>query len=183
MHWRSFHSRPLPGRAVVLALVVLAVSIITGVPLHAETSFEQPFTASHLVVTDEHGERLVALAMPPGARWCVGWNHSVKGFPVHDCYRNVAGDMVLERSHQPDFAAGLGHIYGRGEQLSDGRGGYWIEHIDEPVPGNRYVLRVGSKEVDHRLLWQEDGTSRVHSLSAEAAGQRVTLQLIKPDNV
>jgi hypothetical protein len=51
--------------------------------------------------------------------------------------------MVLVRAHLPDFAAGLDHIPGRGRQVSDGQGGYWILDIDEPVPGNAYVLRPG----------------------------------------
>jgi hypothetical protein len=60
--------------------------------------------------------------------------------------------MVLVRSRLPDFAAGLGHIPGRGRQVSDGDGGYWILDIDEPVPGDAYVLRPGaSAPVDHRL--------------------------------
>lgn len=136
-----------------------------------------------LVVADAEGEPLVEIDLQPGMRWCLGWNHSVKKFPVHDCYRYLDGRMVLERSHQPDFAAGLGHSLGRGEQVSDGEGGYWIENIDEPVPNDRYALRVGSLAVDHRLLWQENGTEHKVSLSEMAAGERVILQLRKPDDV
>lgn len=117
--------------------------------------------------------RLVSMPMVIGQTWCVVWNHSVAGFPVHDCYRNRDGRMVLERSHQPDFAAGLGHVQGRGRPVSDGAGGYWIEDIDEPVPGNRYLLRVGSPEVNHRLV---SGGTRV-SLSELAAGERVLISL------
>ncbi|WP_111413613.1 DUF1850 domain-containing protein [Billgrantia lactosivorans] len=135
-----------------------------------------------LAVLDAEGETLFELPLTPGMRWCLGWNHSVKQFPVLDCYRYRQGRMVLERSHQPDFAAGLGHTLGRGEQVSDGEGGYWIENIDEPVPGDRYVLRVGSPSVDHRLLWHGDGAENSVSLSGLAAGERVILQLNKPDD-
>lgn len=134
---------------------------------------------ANLEAVDQEGNILVSIPIMPGGRWCLGWNHSVEGFEVRDCYRYREGKMMLERSHQPDFAAGLDHIPGRGEQVSDGRGGYWIEHIDEPVPGNRYTLRVGSSDVNHRLLW---GTQQF-SLSAVAAHERVTLRLYKPDNV
>lgn len=116
---------------------------------------------------------MVDIPLNPGDRWCLAWNHSVTGIQVLDCYRYHEGRMVLERSHQPDFAAGLGHIPGRGTQQSDGEGGYWIEHIDEPVPGNRYLLRVGSTVVDHRIIWNDTVTS----LSASAAGERVVIQL------
>ncbi|MCE8021345.1 DUF1850 domain-containing protein [Halomonas sp. MCCC 1A11036] len=132
---------------------------------------------SRLEVLDDHGKVLVALPMPEGERWCLEWNHSVTGIRVQDCYRHDQGKMMLERSHQPDFAAGLGHVPGRGRQVSDGQGGYWIEDIDEPVPGNRYRLRVGSDRVDHRLLHE----GRRTSLSKRAAGERVTIHLRTPD--
>ncbi|MDN3557964.1 DUF1850 domain-containing protein [Halomonas maura] len=119
-----------------------------------------------LRVRDAEGRVLVRLPMPEGAGWCLAWNHSVEGFPVHDCYRNRGGHMVLERSHLPDFAAGLDHIPGRGRQVSDGKGGYWIEAIDEPVPGDRYRLRVGARRVAHRLV--RHGEPRLAALLAEA---------------
>ena len=126
-----------------------------------------------LEVHADDGRLIASLPMPEGEAWCLEWNHSVAGFPVQDCYRHREGRMVLERSHLPDFAAGLDHIPGRGRQVSDGEGGYWIEEIDEPVPGNRYHLRVGSPEVNHRLLHE----GRRLSLSDRAAGERVTIHL------
>ncbi|WFE71052.1 DUF1850 domain-containing protein [Halomonas sp. M1] len=143
---------------------------------------EFPASASvpvRLMVISEQDETLVAFAAPVGTRWCIQWNHSVAKFTVLDCYRNVAGVMQLERSHQPDFAAGLGHVEGRGEQVSDGHGGYWINAIHEPVPNNRYVLRVGSPAVNHQVVWP-DGEHPAVSLSDSAAGQRVTILLTEP---
>ena len=121
----------------------------------------------------DDGAEIARLTVPDGGEWCVLWNHSVQGFPVIDCYENRSGRMVLTRSRQPDFAAGLGHIPGRGRQVSDGEGGYWILEIDEPVPGNAYVLRPGAGPVDHRLQLGDT----VVSLSATAARQRVRISL------
>ncbi|MCE8042080.1 DUF1850 domain-containing protein [Halomonas daqingensis] len=132
---------------------------------------------ARLQVLSDDDTLLVELPMPEGERWCLEWNHSVTGIRVQDCYRHDQGRMVLERSHQPDFAAGLGHVPGRGRQVSDGQGGYWIEEINEPVAGNRYRLRVGSDKVDHRLLHE----GRRISLSERAAGERVTIHLRTPD--
>nr|WP_299246034.1 DUF1850 domain-containing protein [uncultured Halomonas sp.] len=129
--------------------------------------------SARLQVVSSSNTRLVDIPLQPGERWCLVWNHSVTGIRVADCYRYRQGRMVLERSHQPDFAAGLGHIPGRGVQTSDGEGGYWIEHIDEPVPGNGYLLRVGSMAVNHRLTH----AGNVTSLSALAAGERVMIRL------
>ncbi|MFV0359916.1 DUF1850 domain-containing protein [Tropicimonas sp.] len=122
------------------------------------------------------GTVLARADVPEGAGWCILWRHSVQGFEVADCYLNRTGQMVLHRAHLPDFAAGLDHIPGRGVQRSDGAGGYWIEALDEPVPGNTYILRPGSMEVNHRISIG----GNVISLSAMAAHQRVRMAL-EPD--
>ena len=129
--------------------------------------------ADALTATLEDGTEIARMEVPEGTEWCVLWNHSVKGFPVTDCYENRAGRMVLVHSHLPDFAAGLDHIPGRGRQVTDGQGGYFILDINEPVPGNAYILRPGAGPVNHRL---QVGDSIV-SLSAVAPHQRVRIAL------
>ncbi len=162
-------SRQKTGRALLPASLLCAGLMAGGPASGADEAL--------LEVLNEDGETLVSLPMPEGERWCLEWNHSVEGFPVLDCYRHREGRMVLERSHLPDFAAGLDHIPGRGRQVSDGEGGYWIEAIDEPVPGNAYRLRVGAMRVNHRLV--VDG-ERI-SLSRLAANQPVTVRLTPPE--
>lgn len=125
----------------------------------------------------ETGQTLATFDMPKGATWCVLWHHSVQGFEVSDCYANRDGAMVLVRSHLPDFAAGLDHIPGRGRQVSDGAGGYWIEDIDEAVPGNSYIMRPGAGHVDHRIQTSEAEVS----LSAMAPRARVRISLTGTD--
>ena len=134
--------------------------------------------AEVLVAAREDGAEILRIAAPEGAEWCVLWRHSVRGFDVSDCYQNRGGRMVLVRSHLPDFAAGLDHIPGRGQQVSDGNGGYWILDIDEPVPGDAYVLRPGVGMVDHRI--QVGDT--VVSLSAIAPRERRRIMLIGEEN-
>lgn len=157
----------------------LLVALLIACGPIAEVGAAPASAFMRLAVITEQGDTLMDEAVPPGGRWCIKWQHSVEHFTVLDCYRNVAGVMQLERSHQPDFAAGLGHIFGRGEQVSDGEGGYWINAINEPVADNRYVLRVGSPAVNHRVVWP-DGEHPPVSLSDYAAGQRVTIQLSAP---
>ncbi len=132
-----------------------------------------PAQAGDLVALSEDGTELLRQPVPEGSGWCVLWHHSVKGFEVSDCYENRSGRMVLVRSHLPDFAAGLDHIPGRGRQVSDGQGGYWILDIDEPVPGNGYILRPGRGIVDHRIAVGD----RVVSLSETAPRERVRIEL------
>ncbi|WP_425101518.1 DUF1850 domain-containing protein [Tropicibacter sp. S64] len=132
-----------------------------------------PAGADALTATLVDGPEIARFDVPEGTGWCVLWNHSVKGFPVSDCYENRAGRMVLVTAHLPDFAAGLDHIPGRGRQVTDGQGGYFILDINEPVPGNAYILRPGAGPVNHRL---QVGDSIV-SLSAVAQHQRVRIAL------
>lgn len=119
------------------------------------------------------GEVLATLDVPKGTGWCILWHHSVQGFEVSDCYENRDGRMVLVRAHLPDFAAGLDHIPGRGVQVSDGQGGYFIEDINEAVPDNAYILRPGAGFVDHRIVMGETQIS----LSDKAARKRVRIAL------
>jgi hypothetical protein len=134
--------------------------------------------AADLVVTREDGIEIARLSVAEGAGWCVLWHHSVQGFEVSDCYENRDGRMVLVRSHLPDFAAGLDHIPGRGRQVSDGQGGYWILDIDEPVPGDAYILRPGGGAVDHRL----QAGDIVVPLSRIAPRERVRIELTGNDS-
>ncbi len=158
------------GRAWLPALLLCA-GLVPVAPLAADRD------EARLEVLAAGGEPLVSLPMPEGEGWCLEWNHSVAGFAVLDCYRHRDGRMVLTRSHLPDFAAGLDHVPGRGRQVSDGEGGYWIEDLDEPVPGNAYRLRVGTMRVDHRLVVDDERIS----LSRLAANRRVTIRLTTPD--
>jgi len=144
---------------------VLPLVLMLLLPVSAE--------ADALVATRDDGTEIARFDVPEGTGWCVLWNHSVEGFPVSDCYQNQAGQMVLVQAHLPDFAAGLDHIPGRGRQVSDGHGGYLILNINEPVPGNAYVLRPGKGSVDHRLQVGE----KIVSLSAVAPRERVRIAL------
>lgn len=166
-------SRLSAGRAWLSALL-LFVGLTAGDPVAGGTTIAADEARLEVLTAD--GERLVSLPMPEGEGWCLEWNHSVEGFTVLDCYRHREGRMVLARSHLRDFAAGLDHIPGRGRQVSDGEGGYWIEAIDEPVPGNAYRLRVGALRVNHRLVVDGERTS----LSRLAENRRVTIRLTLP---
>lgn len=128
-----------------------------------------------LEVRGADGTLAVHRSIDEGARWCLLWNHSVAGFTVRDCFVWSGGQLMLEHSHQPDFAAGLGHIPGRGVMRSDAAGGYRIEHIDQPIADNALRMRVGSVAVDHRI--EIDGA--VHSLSRQLAGRAAVMRIVE----
>lgn len=147
-----------------------------GGALFALLLFPVQTIAAHLTATLEDGTVIADMSVDEGEAWCLLWRHSVKGFEVSDCYLNLEGRMVLDRSHWPDVAAGLDHIPGRGRQISDGLGGYWIVDLNEAVPGNAYILRTGNAAVDHRL---QVGDAIV-SLSSIAPHARVKIALTTP---
>lgn len=152
-------------RAVSMAFITLSSS--SSFIVSPAFSYED----FYLEVKGSRGEILVSYAITENERWCIHWNHSIAGILVKDCYIFYAGDMLLEYSYQPHFAAGLGHIMGRGEQLSGEEGGYLIANINEKVPENFYYLRVGGDKVNHRILYNENNVS----LSDIAAGERVRI--------
>lgn len=130
--------------------------------------------AATLEFADAEGRALLACTLEPQDRWCLVWNHSVAGFAVRDCFVYRPPAMILDESHQPDFAAGLGHVPGRGELRSDADGGYRIVDIAAPVAGNELALRVGSPRVNHRVEFP--GAEAV-SLSERAAGERLVMRV------
>lgn len=131
-----------------------------------------PAGAQEIAVRDGRTDALLAsLPLSPGTEVCLRWSHSVTGGPVADCFEIREGRLVLTRSYLHDFAAGLGHLPGRGMQRPAAEGGYWIEGIDEPVAGNALAVRVGGPSVGHRL----DGATGSLDLTALAAGRRVRI--------
>lgn len=158
------------GRPALAALLLL----ITACAGPAHQDHAKPGTViDHLEVIDADGAVLARTEIPRQTGWCLYWNHSVTGDGVIDCYVDDLGKMVLHRAYQPDFAAGLGHYPGRGILTSAKGGGYWIEDIDEPVRNNAYVLRVGSRAVNHRIVTEDDEIN----LSKMAEHTRVTIRL------
>ncbi len=165
--------RRFAGRTVAAALLAAATAS-AGAAGGVSAGAGAGSGAGMLTATLADGTEIARLPVPEGDGWCVVWRHSVAGFEVSDCYENRGGRMVLVRSHLPDFAAGLDHIPGRGRQVSDGAGGYWIEDLDEPVPGDAYILRPGGPAVDHRLRTADTEVS----LSAIAPRARVRVALL-----
>jgi len=130
-------------------------------------------TAWELVVTGREQAPLARISLPDSGQWCLIWNHSVQGFPVIDCFTISNDQLTLQSTQTPDFAAGLGHISGRGTLESDSQHGYRIVDMNVPIPDNTLRLRVGSESVNHRIRTG----SRTVSLSHLAANQSVEIRL------
>lgn len=125
------------------------------------------------VATRDDARILARLAVPKGQEWCLEWRHSVTHGAVADCFSVDDGLMVLRRSFLHDAAAGLGHLPGRGRQRAAPGGGYWIDAINERLPGNALNLRIGQPRVGHRVTLA--GRDAI-DLSGRWPGKRVTLR-------
>lgn len=156
-----------PGRAPPFLALLFLTLCLAAAPAER---------APHLVVTIDGGRELLRVPLAGDARWHLAWHHSVTGILVRDFYAYRDGTMVLTHSHTPAFDAGLGHVPGRGRVESDGAGGYWILDLDEPVPGNAYLLRVGAERVGHTLVHAGGRTN----LSEIAADSRVRIAVEAP---
>lgn len=164
--------RTIKGRSLRTAL--LTCLSLFGLSLLGLPLFSLPLSAQDALVVETSGGLAIGqLAFEPGQEICLTWAHSVTGGPVADCFENRSGTLVLARSYLHDFAAGLGEVAGRGTLRSAETGGYWIDGINEPIPGNALRLRVGAPFVGHVLT---SGTQRLN-LSARAAGASVYLRL------
>jgi len=158
-------------RFMVFRVCCLLASLLWG--LWPTAVGAQSKAVWQLSVSDTSQTSLVQLGLPEGGRWCLIWNHSVQGFPVTDCFRMEADQLILDSSHTPDFAAGLGHTRGRGTLTSDDDHGYRIVDMQVPIPNNRLSLRVGALSVNHRI----EVDSRVVSLSRLAADKLVEIRV------
>lgn len=138
-----------------------------------------PLSAQTLEVRDASGILLGALPHSEGSEVCLRWQHSVTGGDVADCFLNEHGKLVLSRSYLHDFAAGLGEVEGRGRLVTAADGGYWIIDINEQMPDDGLVLRVGPARVGHRLI----GSDGLLDLSAIGPERAVRINLSRPDQV
>ena len=146
---------------------------IRGLCIGAALFAALPTGAEPLLKVHTDDNVLATLPLPEGQEACLSWAHSVTGGKVADCFENRAGHLVLTRSYLHDFAAGLGEVPGRGVLISAPEGGYWIEHMDEPMPDNALTLRIGSARVGHRLTTDDT----MLPLSELAPGKRARLTL------
>lgn len=155
---------------IILIFLYISLSLVSAQSLASTQKAYLSFTDSQ----DNVLYKLDLNSSPNSAQWIVRWNHSVTGVIVSDYYYWDGQNIVLTDSHTPAFDAGLGHIPGRGKQVSDGQNGYFILGINESVPNNTYALRVGSLKVNHRII--HNGQS--YSLSEVAERQRVVIKVV-----
>jgi len=121
-----------------------------------------------LVIRPPGSERpLLLVPLESEERFTLKYIHSVDQSPVWEEHSvDRTGTIFIEEERFLTLGAGLGHWEGHGRLTRRGPLQV-IEDIHAPIGG--FLLRIGSPQVGHTLLWRE----RRWNLSAMAAGQVV----------
>lgn len=103
-----------------------------------------------LVLVDvSRGERIAAFPLKWGERFEICYIHSVDLTPVCEVFSlHWRHGVVLHESYFVKFGAGMGHWEGHGRVVAEDE---WtkIKDIDKPL--GRFLLRVGSRGIDHTV--------------------------------
>ena len=112
------------------------------------------------------GAPLLVLPMRPGERFTIRYIHSVEESPIWEVHSvDRKGRIYIEEERYLKFGAGMGKMPGVGRMVR--RGPYEVI-TDMHRPTGDFVLRVGSRGVDHTVIWRGRGTNLSERLPHEA---------------
>ena len=119
------------------------------------------------VVPVKDGPPLLILPLEPGERFTLHYYHSVENAPIWEAHSlDETGRIYIEEERYLKFGAGMGSMPGVGRMVR--REPYEIIE-DMHMPTGNFVLRIGSRGVDHTIIWRGTATN----LSAVAPHQAV----------
>ena len=119
------------------------------------------------VVPVKGGSPLLILPLEPGERFTLHYYHSVENAPIWEAHSlDETGRIYIEEERYLKFGAGMGRMPGVGRMVR--REPYEVIE-DMHMPTGNFVLRIGSRGVDHTVIWRGTATN----LSAVAPHQAV----------
>ena len=119
------------------------------------------------VVPVKSGPPLLVLPLEPGERFTLHYYHSVENAPIWEEHSlDEQGRIYIEEERYLKFGAGMGRLPGVGRMVQ--RGPHEVIE-DMHMPTGDFVLRIGSRGVDHTIIWRGTATN----LSAVAPHQAV----------
>jgi len=119
------------------------------------------------VVPVKGGPPLLVLPLEPGERFTLHYYHSVENAPIWEEHSlDETGRIYIEEERYLKFGAGMGRMPGVGRMVR--REPYEVIE-DMHMPTGNFVLRIGSRGVDHTIIWRGTATN----LSAVAEHQAV----------
>jgi hypothetical protein len=149
-----------PGRRLLLGTAGLALALILAGLL-------APGGLELQVVPLKGGPPLLVLPLEPGEQFTLHYYHSVENAPIWEVHSlDETGRIYIEEERYLKFGAGMGRMPGVGRMVW--RDPYEVIE-DMHMPTGDFVLRIGSRGVDHTIIWRGTATN----LSAVAEHQAV----------
>jgi hypothetical protein len=149
-----------PSRRLFLGAAGLALTLFTAGLL-------APGGLELQVVPVKDGSPLLVLPLEPGERFTLHYYHSVENAPIWEEHSlDETGRIYIEEERYLKFGAGMGRMPGVGRMVR--REPYEVIE-DMHMPTGDFVLRIGSRGVDHSIIWRGTTTN----LSAVAPHQAV----------
>lgn len=114
------------------------------------------------------GAPLAVICLAPDETFTIRYNHSVENSPIWEIHRvDSQGRIFIEEERYLKFGAGMGKMPGVGRMV---RVGPFEAISDMHMPTGNFVLRIGSKGVDHTLIWRD------HYLNLSARAPHVAVK-------
>ena len=104
------------------------------------------------VVDLKSGAPVIVLPLEPDERFTLRYYHSVENAPIWEVHSvDQDGRLYIEEERYLKFGAGMGRMPGVGRMVMEGP---YEAIIDMHQPTGDFVLRVGSRGVDHTIIWR-----------------------------
>jgi hypothetical protein len=128
----------LSAAGLSLSLYVASCLIPGGLELH--------------VVPVKGGPPMLVVPLEPGERFTLHYYHSVENAPIWEEHSlDKAGRIFIEEERYLKFGAGMGRIPGVGRLVQKGP---YEAIVDMHLPTGDFILRIGSRGVDHTVIWR-----------------------------
>ncbi len=119
------------------------------------------------VVPVKGGPPLLVLPLEPGERFTLHYYHSVENAPIWEEHSlDRKGRIYIEEERYLKFGAGMGRMPGVGRLVKKDP---YEAIVDMHMPTGNFILRIGSRGVDHTVIYRGVQTN----LSAVAPHQAV----------
>ena len=149
-----------PSRRLFLGAAGLALSLFVAGLL-------APGGLELQVVPVKGGPPLLVLPLEPGERFTLQYYHSVENAPIWEEHSlDRKGRIYIEEERYLKFGAGMGRMPGVGRLVKKGP---YEAIVNMHMPTGNFILRIGSRGVDHTVIWRGVQTN----LSAVAPHQAV----------
>jgi len=100
---------------------------------------------------------LLVLPLHPGEPFTLHYYHSVEDAPIWEVHTlDSTGRIFIEEERYLKFGAGMGKMPGVGHMVKRGP---FEAIVDMHMPTGDFVLRIGSRGVNHTILWRGTQTN------------------------